>query len=94
VHPLAGQGLNQGIKDIECLYKLLGSHELNPSLLAKYSREREPDNIAMYFITDQINAIFSNNNWLFKIGRRAGLSIIESLSPIKSRILQYAMGER
>ncbi|MCC8368754.1 MAG: FAD-dependent monooxygenase [Rickettsia endosymbiont of Oxypoda opaca] len=94
IHPLAGQGLNQGIKDIEVLTKLIDVMGIKEETLQQYQKLRQDDNFIMYKITDELNNIFSNyskNLWYL---RRLGFKAIDNLKPIKNLITQYAMGER
>ncbi len=94
IHPLAGQGLNQGIKDIVMLTELIDNMGINIAILEKYQLCREDDNLAMYIITDNLNRIFSNENaWLWYL-RRAGLKAIDHFNPIKTKLIKYATGKR
>ncbi|MFY9590180.1 FAD-dependent monooxygenase [Rickettsia endosymbiont of Halotydeus destructor] len=94
IHPLAGQGLNQGIKDIETLTQLINVEGIKAEILQQYQKLRQNDNFIMYKITDELNNIFSNyskNLWYL---RRLGFKAIDNLKPIKNLITKYAMGER
>ncbi len=94
IHPLAGQGLNQGIKDIQALTDLINSRNIDQEMLAEYQELRQTDNRLMYFITDNINRIFSNNLSSLKFLRRAALLAAEHISFVKVELLKYAMGRR
>lgn len=94
VHPLAGQGLNQGIKDIVVLTELISSASISEELLKQYQKLRQKDNLVMYSITDKLNSIFSNDCKSLWYLRRLGLKIIDNIEPIKQLLLQYAMGRR
>ena len=94
IHPLAGQGLNQGMKDIEILTQLVADFGTNQEILQQYEAKRADDNYEMYIMTDNLNSIFSNNFRLLWYLRRAGLKAIDHLSPIKDLLLNYAMGQR
>ena len=59
IHPLAGQGLNQGIKDINCFIKLLLQYGTTEYMLQQYQDLRKSDNSNMLEITDTINTLFS-----------------------------------
>lgn len=90
VHPLAGQGLNQGIKDIEALIKVIS----NNLPLSEYEQLRQADNFIMYKLTDELNNIFSNHLKSLRTIRQIGFKAINNLKPIKDLITKYAMGER
>lgn len=95
IHPLAGQGLNQGIKDIDCLTSLIAGNCAQPAdILAEYQRLRKQDNKNMLLITSGLNKIFSLNTFFCKKGRQLGFKMIERISPLKQWIVQYAMGKR
>ncbi|CAK6518480.1 MAG: 2-octaprenyl-6-methoxyphenyl hydroxylase [Rickettsia helvetica] len=90
VHPLAGQGLNQGIKDIETLSMIISNNDT----LQEYQKLRQDDNFIMYKLTDELNNIFSNYSKNLRYLRQIGFKTINNLKPIKNLITSYAMGER
>ncbi|KJV91939.1 2-octaprenyl-6-methoxyphenyl hydroxylase [Rickettsia bellii] len=90
VHPLAGQGLNQGIKDIESLISVVS----NNLLLSEYQKSRQTDNFIMYKLTDELNNIFSNHSKSLRHLRQIGFKAINNFKPIKNLITSYAMGKR
>ncbi|PCJ25487.1 MAG: 2-octaprenyl-6-methoxyphenyl hydroxylase [Rickettsiales bacterium] len=94
VHPLAGQGLNQGIKDVQALAELLLEHGIAERVLEKYQTMRKADNSNILEITDVINSVFSNDSKLFHSARQLGFAMIESLPPLKNLLIKYAMGRR
>ncbi|HJD56990.1 FAD-dependent monooxygenase [Candidatus Tisiphia endosymbiont of Ptychoptera albimana] len=94
IHPLAGQGLNQGIKDIETLTGLVASSGTNAVVLERYQKLRQNDNCNMYMITESLNSIFSNHSKPLWYLRRLGLKAIDNIDPIKNLLKQYAMGKR
>lgn len=94
IHPLAGQGLNMGIKDIIALTSLISEHEISPQVLLKYENLRRQDNKAMYQITDNLNRIFSNPSKILRRVRTTGLKVINMLTPLKTCMIKYAMGKR
>lgn len=94
IHPLAGQGLNQGIKDIEALITMVMRYPDNASILTNYQKLRKDDNANMLAITDTLNVVFSNNSELFHGARQVGFKAIESISPFKKALIKYAMGKR
>jgi len=90
VHPLAGQGLNQGIKDIETLSTIIS----NNGALQEYQKLRQDDNFIMYKLTDELNNIFSNYSQNLRCLRQIGFKAINNFKPIKNLITSYAMGRR
>jgi 2-octaprenyl-6-methoxyphenol hydroxylase len=83
IHPLAGQGLNQGIKDISCLSELLSRLGISESMLNQYQSLRKTDNSNMLEITDMMNSVFSSNSKFLQIGRLLGFYTIEKFSSLK-----------
>ncbi len=94
IHPLAGQGLNQGIKDIGTLTQLVANSGTNAAVLEKYQKLRQNDNLNMYMITEGLNSIFSSHSKPLWYLRRLGLKAIDNIEPIKNLLTQYAMGQR
>jgi 2-octaprenyl-6-methoxyphenol hydroxylase len=94
IHPLAGQGLNQGVKDIDCLSSLIATEGVTSSTLDTYQKQRKQDNENMLLITDTINSIFSSNSRILHGARQAAFKTIETLPSFKKILIKYAMGER
>ncbi|WWC71990.1 ubiquinone biosynthesis monooxygenase COQ6 [Kwoniella pini CBS 10737] len=96
IHPLAGQGLNQGLSDVICLSKILeNSKKLGGDLGSKtnlidYSRERYFKNHLILSTTDKLNYIFKSRNFLINLIRSNGLEIINELTPIKKFLMNGA----
>lgn len=93
IHPLAGQGLNQGIKDIESLTSIVARNHLvglaiDKMALEEYEKSRMADNYAMFLITDNLNRIFSNRIPVLKSLRKIGLSIIDKLPFLKKSLVK------
>lgn len=88
IHPLAGQGLNQGIKDIEALTEVFAKRinhglEIDEIAYKEYENMRKMDNDGMFLMTDNINRIFSNNIFPLSIFRKLGLSVMNESSLLK-----------
>lgn len=100
IHPIAGQGLNLGFRDIGELAGLLATaHEKEQdigaqSVLETYQRRRRPDNMAMVAVTDGLNRLFSNNIPPVRLMRRAGLKLVSKIGPAKRFFMKQAMGDR
>jgi 2-polyprenylphenol 6-hydroxylase len=95
IHPLAGQGVNLGIKDAATLGEiLLNTHRDIGSLrvLRQYERSRKADNVAMMHAMEGLNTLFGSSLqpviWL----RNTGLGLTNALAPIKHRLMRVAMG--
>lgn len=98
IHPVAGQGLNLGFRDIAELAGLIaqaaekGEDIGAQDLLETYQRRRRPDNVAMAAVTDALVRLFSNNLAPVRILRRAGLRAVAALPPAKRFFMKNAMG--
>lgn len=100
IHPIAGQGLNLGFRDVAELANLLtAAHENGAdlgaqTLLQTYQRRRRPDNMAMVAVTDGLNRLFSNNIPPVRFLRRAGLRGVSKIKSAKRFFMKQAMGDR
>ena len=96
-HPIAGQGMNLGIRDVNALANVLkAAHQNNEDLgaiavLKRYEAKRKWDNLGVIWLTDLSNRLFSNHNWLFKALRRLGLLILQ-ISAFKRILMYFMMG--
>ncbi len=76
IHPIAGQGLNLGFRDVIALSELLieahasGGDVGSPALLRSYQRARRPDNLLMLAATDGLDRLFSNDSRLLRLVAR------------------------
>jgi 2-octaprenyl-6-methoxyphenol hydroxylase len=100
VHPIAGQGFNLAMRDIESLIKLYSKYE-NLGLdfgcyqsLEEYQSLRMKDNISMAAITDGLNKLFSNDNSSISMLRKIGLSAVNQIPPLKKFFMEYAMAKK
>jgi 2-octaprenyl-6-methoxyphenol hydroxylase len=98
IHPIAGQGLNLGLRDAIALAGLLieakraGDDVGSPALLARYQRARRPDNLAMLAMTDGLDRLFSTNNPLLRLTRDLGIAAVDRPKPVKRVFMRQAMG--
>jgi 2-octaprenyl-6-methoxyphenol hydroxylase len=98
IHPIAGQGLNLGLRDIALLSELVvdaarvGLDIGADSLLKRYESRRLGDNRRMVFATDALNRLFSNDNAAVGLARAAGLGIVQQIPPLKRFFMMTAMG--
>ena len=93
IHPLAGQGLNQGIKDIKTLIDNIIIYGFVPCALASYQQQRIRDNMRMFRITDALNMVFSNSSKSLFALRKPAFKLIEHSSALKTLFMSYAMGD-
>ena len=98
IHPIAGQGLNLGIRDVAALAELvvdsrrLGLDIADAGALARYERWRRFDNLMLAAVTDALNRLFSNSVPPVKLARDVGLAVVDRLPPLKRFLMRHAMG--
>jgi 2-octaprenyl-6-methoxyphenol hydroxylase len=98
IHPIAGQGLNLGFRDVMELARLVieannaGEDVGSPELLARYQRARRQDNLAMMVMTDGLDRLFSTNNPAARLVRDLGIAAVDRTRPLKSVFMRRAMG--
>lgn len=99
IHPIAGQGLNLGFRDLACITDLIEKAVQSKQdigafdLLQTYQRRRRPDNMAMVAVTDGLVRLFSNDLSAVKFLRRKGLRAVSKISKAKKFFMRRAMGE-
>lgn len=100
IHPIAGQGLNLGFRDVKEIAALvIGAHEQGQDigvqdLLETYQRRRRPDNMAMVAFTDGLVRLFSNNFPPLRLARRIGLKAVSKIPAAKRFFMKQAMADR
>jgi 2-octaprenyl-6-methoxyphenol hydroxylase len=98
IHPIAGQGLNIGIRDIAALAELivdarrLGLDIGDPARLDNYQRWRRADALLLAAVTDGLNRLFSNTIPPVRLVRDVGLAMVNRLPPLKRLLMRHAMG--
>jgi 2-octaprenyl-6-methoxyphenol hydroxylase len=98
VHPIAGQGLNLGLKDVAALAEtLVGAIRLGldhgaADTLARYQAWRRFDTASMAAMTHGLNALFSNDIAPIRAARDLGLSLVDRTGPAKSALIRTAAG--
>ena len=99
IHPIAGQGLNLGFRDLGVIASLIeqaqdtGADIGADALLQSYQRKRRPDNMVMIAFTDAMVKLFSNDLPPIRILRRAGLRAVAKLPAAKKFFMHRAMGD-
>jgi 2-octaprenyl-6-methoxyphenol hydroxylase len=98
IHPIAGQGLNMGLKDVAALAEVvvdaarLGIDPGQADVLERYQRWRRFDTMAMGVATNSLNFLFSNHSTLLRTVRDIGLGVVDRLPPLKSAFIRQAAG--
>ncbi|HKO71336.1 MAG TPA: ubiquinone biosynthesis hydroxylase [Bradyrhizobium sp.] len=98
IHPIAGQGLNMGLKDVAALAEVvvdaarLGMDPGQADVLDRYQRWRRFDTMAMGFATNSLNFLFSNKSTLLRTVRDIGLGLVDRTPPLKSMFIRQAAG--
>ena len=96
VHPIAGQGLNLGLKDVAALTELivdavrLGRDHGATDVLDAYTGWRRFDTALMALTTDAINTLFSNDVAPVRAIRDLGIGVVDRLAPVKSALMRHA----
>ncbi len=98
MHPIAGQGMNMGLRDVAALAEILvdarrGGLDLGGAgLLGRYERWRRFDNMQMLALTDGLLRLFSNDIAPLRILRGLGLAAVNRAGPLKRYFMRHAMG--
>jgi 2-octaprenyl-6-methoxyphenol hydroxylase len=98
IHPIAGQGLNMGLKDVAALAEVvvdaarLGIDPGQTDVLERYQRWRRFDTMAMGLATNSLNFLFSNESALLRTVRDIGLGLVDRAPPLKSLFIRQAAG--
>jgi 2-octaprenyl-6-methoxyphenol hydroxylase len=98
VHPIAGQGLNAGFKDVAVLAHVLqdscqrGEDFGSLGVLKRYEEWRRFDSVQLAYSTDLFNRLFSNENEALQLIRNIGIKILDSIPAAKRNIIKEAAG--
>ena len=98
IHPIAGQGLNLGLKDVAALAEVivdaarLGIDLGQADVLDRYQRWRRFDTMAMGLATNSLNLLFSNESALLRTVRDIGLGLVDRAPPLKNMFIRQAAG--
>jgi 2-octaprenyl-6-methoxyphenol hydroxylase len=98
VHPVAGQGLNLGLRDVGALAEVLvnaarrGEDIGSPVALEEYQRWRRFDSTALALGMDAVTRLFSNDNPVLRLGRDLGLGLVNALPGLRRRFIRQAAG--
>jgi 2-octaprenyl-6-methoxyphenol hydroxylase len=98
IHPIAGQGLNMGLKDVAALAEVivdaarLGLDPGAASTLERYQRWRRFDTMTMGLATDGLNRLFSNRSDVLRVVRDVGLGLVDRVPNLKHLFIREAAG--
>jgi 2-octaprenyl-6-methoxyphenol hydroxylase len=98
IHPIAGQGLNMGLRDVAALAEAvadaarLGIDIGSANVLERYQRWRRFDTTMMGVATDGLNRLFSNHSDVLRLMRDIGLGVVERMPPLKRMFIREAAG--
>ncbi|MEW6313131.1 MAG: UbiH/UbiF family hydroxylase [Pseudomonadota bacterium] len=97
VHPLAGQGVNLGLRDARELAQALKNRGANPdcgdhALLRRYERARREDILAVQMVTDGLQRLFGSAVPGLGRLRNTGLDLANRLAPLKKLLVRHALG--
>ncbi len=98
IHPIAGQGLNMGLRDVAALAEVVADAArlgLDPGAadaLERYQRWRRFDTMTMGLATDGLNRLFSNHSDALRLVRDVGLGLVQRLPALKRVFIREAAG--
>ena len=98
IHPIAGQGLNLGLKDVGALAQVLGEAKQRGEdiaalpVLERYQRWRRFDTTMMAVGTDSVNRLFSNDNPLLRMARDIGMGVVSASPGLRRGFMRQAAG--
>ena len=100
IHPIAGQGFNLGLRDVNCLsemiyeFKQVGLEPQSSELLKKYEKKRIIDKNLLITATHGLNGLFSSSKGFRTIFRKIGLKVFSKSTFLKNQSMLFAMGLR
>ena len=98
MHPIAGQGLNAGLRDVAALAQVLdearkrGEDIAARDVLARYQQWRRFDTATLALVTDATNKLFSNDNPILRFGRDLGMGAINAMPTLRRSFIREAAG--
>lgn len=97
LHPVAGQGFNLSLRDLDCLAKCLADQpkqadvgELEP--LLSYQKQRETDQRNTLIFTDNLTKLFGLSSSTVALGRNSGLLLMDLVPTLRNQFAHFGMG--
>ncbi|WP_270936146.1 FAD-dependent monooxygenase [Falsiroseomonas oryzae] len=100
IHPIAGQGLNLGFRDVAALAEAViaaanaGEDPGGAPVLARYQARARPDAMLMLGATHVLEKLFGNDVGPVRLARRIGIAAVDRIPPLKRAFAERAMGMR
>jgi 2-octaprenyl-6-methoxyphenol hydroxylase len=98
IHPIAGQGLNLGFRDVAAIAEVLvegarlGLDLGDRQLLTRYQRWRSLDALSVAFATDSLTRIYGIPGATTSAVRRFGMGLVGRISPLRNKLMSEARG--
>jgi 2-octaprenyl-6-methoxyphenol hydroxylase len=98
IHPIAGQGLNSGLRDVAALAEVLGAARRrgedigSAAVLTRYQQWRRFDVTKLALATDTFNRLFSNDNPLIRAARDVGMGVVNAVPALRRGAIREAAG--
>ena len=98
VHPIAGQGLNLGLRDVAALAEVLilarrrGEEPGSPAALEEYQRWRRFDSTLLALGMDTVNRLFASDNPVLRLGRDLGMGVVNAIPGLRRGFIRQAAG--
>ena len=98
VHPIAGQGLNLGLRDVAALAEVLAEARRRgedigaADVLERYQLWRRFDSTTLALGMDSVNRLFSNDNPLLRAGRDLGMGVVQAIPALRRGFMRQAAG--
>lgn len=96
LHPVAGQGLNLGLADVNSLLTVIKAHNKSAlnveDITNEYEQVRKISRESMHFFTNSIVHLFSNDSRILSMARRSGMNIVNKVAPLKTFFAHQASG--
>lgn len=98
IHPIAGQGLNMGLRDVAALLDVVVEHHRlgldigSQAVLERYARWRRFDNMTLIAVTDSLNRLFANDVAPIAFARDVGLAVVNKIPPLRQFFMSHARG--
>lgn len=94
IHPIAGQGFNLGLRDVQLLCDMANRSDLGDYAFTRYySQTRSKDITTVMTLTDSLVRLFSNSSRLLALGRSIGLFSMDLFSSLKTPLAKQLMGQ-